>query len=124
MLWKLRYLAKKSYGKNINEIIRKMKHKEKEDNVKNNNNNNCGWQNNSKVNKKHARIKVNSTWFTNVIKVVDDHFDNNFHAGLWIDSWECGGMNIQITTIVQEEAKGWGERRNKGDIYNVTHEMH
>ncbi len=32
-------------------------------------------------------------------------------------------MNIQITTIVQEEAKGWGERRNKGDIYNVTHEM-
>jgi hypothetical protein len=31
---------------------------------------------------KHARIKFNSTWFTNVIKVVDDHFDNNFDVGL------------------------------------------
>jgi hypothetical protein len=31
---------------------------------------------------KHARIKFNSTWFMNVIKVVDDHFDNNFHVGL------------------------------------------
>lgn len=73
---------------------------------------------------KHARIKFNSTWFTNVIKVVDDHFDNNFDVGLWIDSWEHGGMNIQITTIVQEETKGWGERRSQGDTYNVTHEMH
>jgi hypothetical protein len=33
-------------------------------------------------------------------------------------------MNIQITTIVKKKAKGWGGRRNKGDIYNVTHEMH
>jgi hypothetical protein len=60
-----------------------MKHKEKEDKVKNKNKNKIVVERTIQRSiEKHARLKFNLSWFTNVMKVVDDHFDNNFHVDL------------------------------------------